>query len=304
MQSTSQILMIRPVAFGLNIQTADSNTFQNKSASQEKVQEKALEEFDAFVYKLRANGIEVTVIEDTLKPHTPDSIFPNNWISFHEDGSIFLYPMQAENRRLERRDDLIDILSKKFDIREINDISFTEDREEYLEGTGSMVLDRVNKLAYACLSIRTQQNVLDIFCNESGYQTVTFKAVDQNGFAIYHTNVMMCVADKFVVICLDAVPNEEEKNKLVSCFRKTNKEIIEIDYSQMNQFAGNMLQVNNNEGKSFLIMSERAHQSLNENQLQKIGKYSDILSSPLTTIEDNGGGSARCMIAEIHLEKR
>jgi hypothetical protein len=304
MQSTSQILMIRPVAFGLNIQTADSNAFQIKSASQEQVQEKALLEFDAFVEKLTANGIDVTVIEDTLNPHTPDSIFPNNWVSFHEGGSVFLYPMQAENRRLERRDDLIDTLSKKFDIREINDISFTEDREEYLEGTGSMVLDRVNKLAYACLSIRTQQNVLDIFCNESGYQTVTFKAVDQNGFAIYHTNVMMCVADKFVVICLDAVPNEEEKNKLVSCFRKTNKEIIEIDYSQMNQFAGNMLQVNNNEGKSFLIMSERAHQSLNENQLQKIGKYSDILSSPLTTIEDNGGGSARCMIAEIHLEKR
>jgi hypothetical protein len=303
MQSTSQILMIRPVAFGLNIQTADSNTFQNKSASQEKVQEKALEEFDAFVYKLRANGIEVTVIEDTLKPHTPDSIFPNNWISFHEDGSIFLYPMQAENRRLERRDDLIDILSKKFDIREINDISFTEDREEYLEGTGSMVLDRVNKLAYACLSIRTQQNVLDIFCNESGYQTVTFKAVDQNGFAIYHTNVMMCVADKFVVICLDAVSNEEEKNRLISSFQKTNKEIIEIDYSQMNQFAGNMLQINNKESKSFLVMSERAHQSLNENQLKSISKYAEILSSPLTTIEDNGGGSARCMMAEIHLEK-
>jgi hypothetical protein len=303
MQSTSQILMIRPVAFGLNIQTADSNTFQNKSASQEKVQEKALEEFDAFVYKLRANGIEVTVIEDTLKPHTPDSIFPNNWISFHEDGSIFLYPMQAENRRLERRDDLIDILSKKFDIREINDISFTEDREEYLEGTGSMVLDRVNKLAYACLSIRTQQNVLDIFCNESGYQTVTFKAVDQNGFAIYHTNVMMCVADKFVVICMEAVSNEEEKNRLISSFQKTNKEIIEIDYSQMNQFAGNMLQINNKESKSFLVMSERAHQSLNENQLKSISKYAEILSSPLTTIEDNGGGSARCMMAEIHLEK-
>ncbi|OAQ42139.1 amidinotransferase [Pedobacter psychrophilus] len=303
MQTTSQILMIRPVAFGLNIQTADSNAFQNKSAPQEKVQEKALAEFDAFADKLRAKGIEVTVIEDTLKPRTPDSIFPNNWISFHEDGSIYLYPMQAENRRLERRDDLIDTLSKTFDIREINDISFTEDRGEYLEGTGSMVLDRENKIAYACLSIRTQQNVLDIFCNESGYQTLTFDAVDQNGFAIYHTNVMMCVADKFVVICLDAVPNEEEKNKLISCFKKTVKEIIEIDYSQMNQFAGNMLQVNNKDGKSFLVMSERAHHALNENQIEKISKYAAILSSPLTTIEDNGGGSARCMMAEIHLDK-
>ncbi len=303
MQTTSQILMIRPAAFGLNIQTADSNAFQIKSASQENVQKKALAEFDAFVEKLSSKGIEVTVIEDTLNPHTPDSIFPNNWISFHEDGSIYLYPMQAENRRLERRDDLIDTLSKTFNIKEINDISFTEEREQYLEGTGSMVLDRENKIAYASLSIRTQQNVLDIFCNESGYQTLTFNAVDQNGFAIYHTNVMMCVADKFVVICLDAVPNEQEKNKLISCFKKTNKEIIKIDYSQMNQFAGNMLQVNNKDGKNFLVMSERAHLSLNSSQIEKISKYTEILSSPLTTIEDNGGGSARCMMAEIHLEK-
>lgn len=301
MQSTSQILMIRPVAFGFNTQTASSNAFQIKSDLNEKVQEKALAEFDAFVENLRTNGIEVTVIEDTLNPHTPDSIFPNNWISFHEDGSIYLYPMQAENRRLERRDDLIDTLSNKFDIKEINDISFTEDREEYLEGTGSMVLDRENKIVYACLSIRTQQNVLAIFCNESNYKTLTFKAIDQNGFAIYHTNVMMCVADKFVVICLDAVSSEKEKDKLISSFEKTNKEIIEINYSQMNQFAGNMLQINNKEGKIFLVMSERAHQSLNENQLKSISKYAEILSSPLTTIEDNGGGSARCMIAEIHL---
>lgn len=303
MQSTSQILMIRPVAFGLNIQTADSNAFQNKSASQEKVQEKALVEFDAFVEKLRAKGIDVTVIEDTLNPHTPDAIFPNNWVSFHEDGSIYLYPMQAENRRLERRDDLIDQLAQKFDIREINDISFTEDREEYLEGTGSMVLDRENKIAYACLSIRTQQKVLDIFCNESGFKTVTFNAVDQNGFAIYHTNVMMCVAKDFVVICLDSVPDQKEKELLINCFKKTKKEIIEIDYQQMNQFAGNMLEVKNKEDKSFLVMSERAHQSLNSFQIEEISKYAEILSSPLTTIEDNGGGSARCMMAEIHLNK-
>jgi hypothetical protein len=303
MQSTSQILMIRPVAFGLNIQTADSNAFQNKSASQEKVQEKALAEFDAFVEKLSAKGIDVTVIEDTLNPHTPDSIFPNNWISFHEDGSVYLYPMQAENRRLERRDDLIDTLSKTFDIKEINDISFTEEREQYLEGTGSMVLDRDHKIAYACLSIRTQQNVLDIFCNESGFKTVTFKAVDQNGFAIYHTNVMMCVATSFVVICLDAVPDQKEKELLINCFIKTEKEIIEINYSQMNQFAGNMLEVKKIEGKSYLVMSERAHQSLNAFQIEKISKYAEILSSPLTTIEDNGGGSARCMMAEIHIDK-
>jgi hypothetical protein len=299
MQTTSNLLMIRPVAFGLNIQTADSNAFQNKSASQEKVQENALAEFDAFVVKLRSNGIDVTVIEDTLQPHTPDSIFPNNWISFHEDGSIYLYPMQAENRRLERRDDLIDDLSKKFSITEINDLSFTEEKGEYLEGTGSMVLDRANKIAYACLSIRTQEKVLDIFCKESGFNAVTFKAVDQNGKAIYHTNVMMCVGDKFVVICLECIPNE--KAKVLNAIIDSGKEIIEISLKQMNHFAGNMLQIANKEGKSFLVMSARAHQALNENQLESIAKYAEILSSPLTVIEDNGGGSARCMMAEIHL---
>jgi hypothetical protein len=301
MQTTSHILMIRPVAFGLNIQTADSNAFQNKSASQEEVQEKALVEFDDFVAKLRANGIDVTVIEDTPNPHTPDSIFPNNWISFHEDGSIYLYPMQAENRRLERREDLIDILSKSFSITEINDLSFTEEKGEYLEGTGSLVLDRENKLAYACLSIRTQEKVLEIFCKESGYKAVTFNAVDQNGMAIYHTNVMMCVGDAFVVICLDSIPDDPEQTKVVKAIEDSRKEIIEISLEQMNHFAGNMLQVKNKEGKSFLIMSTRAHQALNQGQLDKIGKYATILSSSLTTIEDNGGGSARCMMAEIHL---
>lgn len=301
MQTTSNLLMIRPVAFGLNIQTADSNAFQNKKASQEAVQEKALAEFDAFVVKLRSHGIDVTVTEDTLKPHTPDSIFPNNWISFHDDGSIYLYPMQAENRRLERRDDLIDVLSKRFSITEINDLSFTEERGEFLEGTGSMVLDRSKKLAYACLSIRTQQKVLDIFCRESGFEAVTFKAVDQNGKAIYHTNVMMCVGDKFVVICLDSIPNKVEKANVVKIINDSEKEIIEISLDQMNQFAGNMLQLVNRERKSFLVMSARAHNALNKIQLNTIAKYAEILSSPLTTIEDNGGGSARCMMAEIHL---
>lgn len=301
MQTTSHILMIRPVAFGLNIQTADSNAFQKRTASQEKVQEKALAEFDAFVVKLRGVGIDVTVIEDTAEPHKPDSIFPNNWISFHEDGSIYLYPMQAENRRLERRDDIIDQISQNFDIREINDLSFTEEKGEYLEGTGSLVLDRENKLAYACLSIRTQEKVLDIFTQESGYQAITFHAVDQNGMAIYHTNVMMCVGDHFMVICLDAIPDEKEKNAVIQSIKNTKKELIEISFEQMNQFAGNMLQVKNKDGKSFLVMSERAHQSLNQKQLDGIAKYAEILSSPLTTIEDNGGGSARCMLAEIHL---
>ena len=301
MQTTSNILMIRPVAFGLNIQTAGSNAFQNKNSSQEAVQEKALKEFDAFVEKLRALKINVTVIEDTAQPHTPDSIFPNNWISFHENGDIFLYPMQAENRRLERRDDLIEQLKNNFKVGKIHDLSEAEKQGFYLEGTGSMVLDRENKIAYACLSIRTQENVLDDFCEKSGYKAVKFHAFDQNNFAIYHTNVMMCVGDKFVVICFESVTDLAEREILKQSFIDTEKEIIEISLDQMNQFGGNMLQVKNNNDKSFLIMSERAYLSLNEEQKAQISKYAEPLYSTLTTIEDNGGGSARCMMAEIHL---
>ena len=301
MQTTSNILMIRPVAFGLNIQTADSNAFQNKKTSQEAVQEKALLEFDSFVEKLRALKINVTVIEDTDKPHTPDSIFPNNWISFHENGDIFLYPMQAENRRLERRSDLIDQLKSNFKVGKIYDLSEAEKQGFYLEGTGSMVLDRENKIAYACLSIRTQEIVLDDFCEKSGYKAVKFHAFDQNNFAIYHTNVMMCVGDKFVVVCFESVTDLVERELLKQSFIDTEKEIIEISLDQMNQFGGNMLQVNNTDRKSFIIMSERAYLSLNELQKAQISRYAEPLYSTLTTIEDNGGGSARCMMAEIHL---
>jgi hypothetical protein len=303
MQTTPHILMIRPVAFGLNQQTAISNAFQNTDAPQKNVQEKALVEFDAFVDKLRVHNVDVTVIEDTLEPHTPDSIFPNNWISFHKEGSIFLYPMQAENRRLERRDDIIDELSTIFDIREVNDLSATENNGEYLEGTGSMVLDRENKISYACLSIRTQRKVLDIFCRETGYTSFTFHAVDENGMAIYHTNVMMCIGDQFVVICLDTIRDVTERELIIKRFEDTGKEIIEISLQQMNHFAGNMLQVLNKKGKSFLVMSGSAHDNLNDSQIAQINKYTEILSSPIPTIEENGGGSARCMMAEIHLAK-
>jgi hypothetical protein len=303
MQTTPHILMIRPVAFGLNQQTAISNAFQNTDAPQKNVQEKALVEFDAFVDKLRVHNVNVTVIEDTLEPHTPDSIFPNNWISFHKEGSIFLYPMQAENRRLERRDDIIDELSTIFDIREVNDLSATENNGEYLEGTGSMVLDRENKISYACLSIRTQRKVLDIFCKETGYTSFTFHAVDENGMAIYHTNVMMCIGDQFVVICLDTIRDVTERGLIIKRFEDTGKEIIEISLQQMNHFAGNMLQVLSKKGKSFLVMSGSAHDNLNDSQIAQINKYTEILSSPIPTIEENGGGSARCMMAEIHLAK-
>ncbi len=296
--------MIRPVAFGLNPQTAESNAFQNTTSSQENVQECALKEFNDFVIKLRLNHINVIVIEDTINPHTPDSIFPNNWVSFHNDGSIYVYPMQAENRRMERREDILDVLSTQFNITEINDLTFTEDREEYLEGTGSMVLDRENKIVYACLSIRTHPKVLDIFCNESGYKAITFKAFDKSNIPIYHTNVMMSVGENFALICLESISDEKEKQKLINSFKNTGKEIIEISLAQMNNFAGNMLEVKNTLAQNFIVMSESAYLSLNENQRNQLSKHGNLLYSSLKTIEENGGGSARCMMAEIHLEKK
>lgn len=301
MQTTANLLMIKPVAFGLNSQTAESNAFQNLQASQINVQQNAAKEFDDFVQILRSHQINVLVIEDTLIPNTPDSIFPNNWISFHEDGTIFLYPMQAENRRLERRTDLIEEIKTRFKVSKIEDLSALEKEGVYLEGTGSLVLDRDFKLAYACLSIRTQEKALAEFSKRSGFKVIKFNAVDQNRMAIYHTNVMMCVAEKFVVICLESIISEDEKALLISTIKQTKKEIIPITLAQMNQFAGNMLAVKNTENQSFLVMSKSAYQALTEDQIQSISNYSPIIYSSLSTIEENGGGSARCMMAEIHL---
>ncbi|TAH03962.1 MAG: amidinotransferase [Sphingobacteriales bacterium] len=293
--------MIRPVAFGLNLQTAGSNAFQNKNAPQNQVQQKALKEFDDFVIKLHTVNIDVTVIKDTLEPHTPDSIFPNNWVSFHADGSVFLYPMQAENRRLERRDDILDQLSKQFAINQINDLSSFENQNQFLEGTGSMVLDRENKIAYACLSARTHPQILKIFCTESGYSAITFNSVDGDNLPIYHTNVLMCVGKHFVIICLETIISESEKNKLLNSFKATKKEVIEISLTQMNHFAGNMLEVQNKDGENYVIMSAAAYNSLSNLQITTLERYAQILYSDLETIETNGGGSARCMLAEVCL---
>ncbi|MEO6523669.1 MAG: arginine deiminase-related protein [Mucilaginibacter sp.] len=299
---TSHILMIRPVSFGFNEQTAESNAFQHKSIEEQNIQEMALAEFDAFAEKLKDNGLDVIIAHDTTEPHTPDSIFPNNWVSFHEDGKIFIYPMQAENRRLERD---IKMLKKTtfndFVVSEIKDLSPYEHSGEYLEGTGSMVLDRENKIAYACLSPRTHPDVIKAFRSESGYTSILFHATDQNGKAIYHTNVMMCLGDEFVVICLDAVTDAIEKNLLMASFEQTNKQVIEISQQQLNEFAGNMLELKNDKGERLLIMSARAHASLEPEQVKKLEKYCKIVSASLETIETIGGGSARCMIAEVHL---
>ena len=300
MQTTSNILMIRPVEFGFNAQTAVNNAFL-KPGSDFDVQEKALKEFDDFVEVLRLNGVEVLVIDDNSKHHTPDSIFPNNWISTHDDGQLFIYPMEAENRRLEKRDDIVSTLKEKYQIINIIDLSYFENENKFLESTGSMVLDRVNKIAYACLSDRTNKDVLLTFSQLIGYKVITFNAVDKNGTAIYHTNVMMSLGTQFVVICLESVKDDSQKNEVVKSLEKTGKNIVEISYRQMNEFAGNMLQLKNKSQELILVMSERAYNSLLQEQIFQLERYSKLVFSPLNTIEDTGGGSARCMIAEIHL---
>jgi len=300
MQTTSHILMIRPSHFDFNKETAVNNSFQINTGDH-LVPEKALNEFDQFVIKLRSYDIDVTVVQDTADPYTPDSIFPNNWISFHSEDTICLYPMFAENRRKERKQSVLDQISSKFDLTNIIDFTEQEERARFLEGTGSMVLDREYKIAYACLSVRTDENILQQFCDEMGYTPLVFEAVDAEEYPIYHTNVMMCVADQFVVICLDSIHNQDEKDILIKTLLRTGKVIIQISIDQMNHFAGNMLQLENNSGTKYLVMSTQAFQSLTEEQIKQIKVFNEIIHSDISTIEKNGGGSARCMIAEIFL---
>jgi len=299
MQKASEILMIRPVKFGYNEQTAGSNSFQQPtlSADREAIQQKALQEFDAFAAKLNAAGIEVTVFEDTLSPHTPDSIFPNNWISFHEN-KIVVYPMLAENRRQERRTDILSHF--KTGNTQLIDLSAKEEQQMILEGTGSIVFDYANKIAYANISPRTNKQLLEELCEKLSYKAITFKAVDISGKDIYHTNVLMCIGTTFAVICKECIPDKNDLQTLVGSLSGTKHESIEISYEQMNSFAGNMYQLFNNEGKSFIIMSGQAFRSLNKEQIKMLEKHGSLLHSPLDTIEKYGGGSARCMVALVH----
>ncbi|WP_276090131.1 arginine deiminase-related protein [Pedobacter sp. JY14-1] len=303
MQTTSHLLMIRPVDFKFNPQTAGNNKFQQRSENPD-IQQQALKEFDNFAALLRENGVDVTVINDTLTPETPDSLFPNNWVSFHQDGGVYLYPMFSENRRQERRNDILKALSERFHLGVVTDLSAYEQQGQYLEGTGSMVLDRKHKIAYACLSVRTSMEVLKDFCRKSGYRAVVFGAEDTDGFPIYHTNVMMCVGSEFAVVCLDCVKDKAERELLVKNISATGKEIISITMDQMNHFAGNMLEVENRQGEHLLVLSAQAKSSLSFEQVSKLSHYARLISSPLYTIEKNGGGSARCMLAEIHLQQR
>ncbi|MGL6037983.1 MAG: citrulline utilization hydrolase CtlX [Soonwooa sp.] len=306
MQTTNTVLMIEPIAFGYNAQTAENNYFQVEQKGAE-VQDKALAEFNAFVEKLRSKGINVITIKDTLEPHTPDSIFPNNWVSFAEDGTVVLYPMFAPNRRVERRQDILDqVKAQGFNITKIDDLSGNEQDEKFLEGTGSMIFDHDNKIAYGSVSLRLDEKLFRDFCAKYDYTPVvfhSFQSYDNERLPIYHTNVMMCVADRFAVICLECIDDEDERQNVVSSLADSGKEIVEITEAQMQQFAGNMLQVRNDEGKTYLVMSQSAYKSLNNSQISQIENYSEIIYSDLETIETNGGGSARCMLAEVFLPK-
>jgi len=292
------IMMIEPVSFGFNEETAANNYFQKKEQIDD-AQSKALLEFKRFVEQLQSQDIEVLVVQDTPSPQTPDSIFPNNWISIHEEGIMILYPMYAKNRRQERKQTVVEAVKNNLDIDEIIDFTHFESSHKYLEGTGSMVLDRKNKIAYACISERTDKNLFMTFCMKMKYTPVLFHAHDQRGLMIYHTNVLMCMADRYVVICLDAVYDQIEKEKLIEQFIATKKEIINISFDQMDHFCGNMLQVKNNKGDYFLVMSTQAFNHLDADQVKRLETFQPIIHSDITTIETLGGGSARCMMAEL-----
>ena len=299
--------MIRPCHFFSNPQTAKSNKFQGRSnLSDNELQEAAVNEFDTLVSKLREADLSVCVFEDTPAPVTPDSVFPNNWVSFHNDGTVILYPMEAENRRLERRLDIIETLKNEhgFYVKNIIDMSYLEDKEEYLEGTGSMILDHVNKIAYACLSSRTHKNALLNFSKKMGFSSIAFQAKDASGSDVYHTNVIMSLGEKIAVLCEDAIPANFEKKQIISSLKNSGHEIINITLDQMTSFAGNVLEVISNSDEHLMLMSERAKKSLTKKQSSTIEKYCRIVSSPIQNIEDSAGGSVRCMIAEIALPKK
>jgi hypothetical protein len=308
-QTTNAILMIRPVAFRMNEQTAVNNYYQKvlDGLLPATVNAKAQQEFDVFVEKLRGVGVDVTVVDDTLNPDTPDSIFPNNWISFHENADVALYPMFAKNRREERREEILDMLEEKgFKIENIVDYTEAEDDGFFLEGTGSLLLDRANEKAYCALSPRADEELFIEFCEDFDYAPIVFEAfqtVNGERKLIYHTNVMMCLGETFAVICADCIDDKKERKMVLDNLKNDNKEIILITEDQVNNFAGNMLEVRGSAEKRYLVMSTASHQSLTPKQIGQLEKHATIISSSLDTIEACGGGSARCMMAEIFLPK-
>lgn len=306
-QVTNTIAMVRPVAIRNNEQTAVNNYYQQTEIILKDALNKALQEFDLFVNKLKENGIYVIVIQDTKEEDTPDAHFPNNWISFHENGTVALYPMFAENRRKERREDALEIIETKgFQIKNIMDYTSAEKENVFLEGTGSMILDRVNRKAYCALSQRANEELFIEFCEDFEYTPVIFTAnqtLQNKRLPIYHTNVMMCVASSYAIICLKSIDDKKEQKNVIKHLKQDGKEIIDITEEQVKHFAGNMLQVKNKKEELFLVMSSSAYKALTISQIKAIKKHNKIIHSPLATIETLGGGSARCMMAEIFLPK-
>ncbi|GGZ78960.1 citrulline utilization hydrolase CtlX [Algibacter mikhailovii] len=308
-QVTNTVLMVRPVNFRMNEQTSVNNYYQKalKHITPETVNAHAQREFDEYVNKLRQIGVQVVVVDDNKEADTPDSIFPNNWVSFHANGNVGLYPMFAENRRLERREDILVALEENgFIINNIIDYTDAEEEEVFLEGTGSLILDRVNRKAYCALSPRADEDLLIEFCEDFEYSPVIFTAnqtVNGARKAIYHTNVMMCIGETFAVICLDSIDDKKERKNIIKHLKEDGKEIIAITEAQINDFAGNMLQVKGVNDQSYLIMSQAAYNSLRPDQIKALEKHSNLMYSDLKTIETCGGGSARCMMAEVFLPR-
>jgi hypothetical protein len=305
MSAASSILMIRPAAFGFNPQTATDNLFQQRTGvSGETLQQNTLAEFDNMVGLLRKNGIEVLVIEDTATPIKPDAVFPNNWISTSPNGKVFVYPMYAPTRRAEKRDDVLKALKKQFIVKDFQDWSEFEAEGRFLEGTGSMVMDHTNKMIYAAISERTSIALLERFAAENHYQAIAFLATDKDGFPVYHTNVVMSLGSSFCVLCEEAIEEEWELIAVRQLLESTHHTIIPITREQLHAFAGNMLEVRNNNGEHLLVLSQTAFDSLRKEQKQMLETYARLLPVAIPTIEQTGGGSVRCMMAEVFLEKR
>lgn len=300
-QVTNTILMVRPAFFGFNHETAANNAFQvfDTKYSNEKIHKSALKEFDGLTELLKSKGVEVVIEEDTSKPRKPDAIFPNNWISFHENGSIVTYPMFSTIRRKERREVIVKQMMEKYGFDRRYSLEQYEEQNTFLEGTGSMILDRTNHIVYACLSPRTDPTVLDKFCTLMDYDRLVFNAVDRDSQPIYHTNVMMSVGERFAVVCLDSIPNPAERDELEQKISESGKDLVEITMDQLYHFAGNLIQLKNSEDKALIVMSMQAYKSLSPGQIDRLADHGEIVHSSLDTIEKFGGGSARCMIAEV-----
>ena len=296
------VAMVRPAAFGFNLETAASNSFQQElKGSADEILERAIEEFDNAVHVLRSNDIGVYIVEDTLVPTKPDAVFPNNWISFHPNGTLILYPMEALNRRCERRLEVVFELQQKFNFEKILNLSYFESQNLFLEGTGSVVFDHENKVAFAALSSRTSEVVFQELCKQIQYTPFMFAAFDENGQPIYHTNVVMCLGDDFVVVCLECFPDEESRELFVNEVSRLGKSVLEISMAQMNAFAGNMLLLRDRQNNNKLVLSETAYQSLTSAQIDFLKQRVDFIRFNIPVIETIGGGSARCMLAEVFL---